>query len=582
MSEQKNLLLAILLVIGILFGFHYLYERPKLQEQDAVVKQSQTTSVQTHEASPHQINARKEEPLDRTTALGADKRVPIKTPRLAGSVNLKGGIIDDLKLLDYHESPDEKGPPITLLSPSSTKEGYLGKTGWTYVNKDDYTRFELPNEGDLWLAEAGSELTPEKPLTLTYTNGKGLIFERTISVDKEYMFKVEDRIVNTSGDALVVKHTSIIERHDVPVSAQSGFILHEGPIGVINSKLVELAYDKLTSTPKPRETFFTNVQRSWIGFTDKYWLTALLPQEGTLSSMSFYGQDSEKRFFTQVEGEAITLKASEEKTQTIHLFAGPKILSLLDHYEKELSVDKFDLAVDFGWFYFLTKPMLHFLQFLHVLLGNFGLAILVLTVIVKALFFPLANKSYRSMSRMRALAPQIEALKARYSDDRMKLNQAMMELYQKEKVNPMSGCLPMLIQAPVFFCLYKVLYVSLDMRHAPFYGWIQDLSAPDPTSIVNLFGLLPFQAPSFLQIGVWPIIMGLTMFIQQKLNPQPADKAQATVFLLMPLFMTFLFASFPAGLVIYWTWSNVLGILQQWIIMRLEAKRVAATPVKRK
>ncbi|MBX9977393.1 MAG: membrane protein insertase YidC [Alphaproteobacteria bacterium] len=575
MNEQKNLFLAIILVVGILFGFHYFYERPKAMEM-AEHTAATTVSQASSDAVPEVLVSKEADILDRATALSKSgvmgKRIAIKTDKVEGSINLVGGVIDDLKLTQYHETPDQTSPSVILLSPGQTKEGYLGTMSWMHVNKDDATRFPLPGADDLWHT-ASTELSKDKPIVLTYSNGVGQIFERTISIDDNYMFKIDDKIINKSSDALNVKHVSMIERHDIPVSSQSGFILHEGPIGVIDKKLHEIDYADLKTQPKSRETYFTGTKRSWIGFTDKYWLTALIPNPDKEATMSFVGDDTKKIYHVLAESGSYTLAPGAEQADFVYFFAGAKVLELLDKYDEQIGFDKFDLAVDFGWFYFLTKPMLYCLQFFQTLLGNFGLGILLLTVIMKGLFFPLANKSYRSMSRMRAFTPQIQALKERYGDDKMKLNQATMELYQKEKINPMSGCLPMIIQAPIFFCLYKVLYVSLDMRHAPFYGWIKDLSTPDPTSLVNLFGLLPFDPPSFLQIGAWPIIMGLTMFMQQRLNPQPADKAQATMFLIMPFFLTFVFAGFPAGLVIYWAWSNILGIAQQWMIMRMEAKR---------
>ena len=584
MNEQKNLLVAILLVVGILFGFHYFYEQPKLEEQQrlAVLAQehgassavtSETTVSDPHTTSPATRIDNRED------AIKLSKRVRIQTPALEGSINLMGGIIDDLRLTRYTETVDTKSNPIVLLSPKNLKEGYMGGTSWHPVKKDDTAHFSLPNSDDLWGIQEGDHaiLTPTTPVTLIYSNGKGQIFRRKITVDDKYMFTIEDSIDNKSEHLLTVVHRAMIERHDIPVSAQSGFILHEGAIGVINGKLSEVDYSDMSMTPKANKESFANTTRSWIGFTDKYWLTALIPTPKESTSLTFMGDDSKKEYYTLAESTPITLPVGGHHTHTIHFFAGAKELDLLDSYEAKIGFDKFDLAVDFGWFYFLTKPMLGFLQYLHTFLGNFGLGILALTVLMKVLFFPLANKSYRSMSRMRAFAPHIEALKAKYGEDRMKLNQAMMDLYKKHKINPVSGCLPMLIQAPVFFCLYKVLYVSLDMRHAPFYGWIQDLSAPDPTTLFNLFGLLAFTPPSFLHIGAWPLLMGLTMWLQQKLNPQPADKAQATMFMIMPLFMTFLFASFPAGLVIYWAWSNILGIIQQATIMKIESRRMASS-----
>lgn len=588
MNEQKNLVVAILLVVGILFGFHYFYEQPKLQEQQRLAEiakehAAKAPSTAAHTPSTAQNIGTQASAItpfqNRNDALNTSQRITIQTPTLEGSINLKGGVIDDLRLKNYKETADENSKPIILLSPKTTKEGYLGATHWRHVKTEDAAHFALPNADDVWIAEGGDAaiLTHEKPIILSYSNGKGQIFRRKITLDDKYMFTIEDSIDNKSDHALNIIHSAMIERHDIPVSAQSGFILHEGAIGVINGKLHEVDYSDMSMHPKPSKESFHDTKRSWIGFTDKYWLTALIPTPQQPSSMTFMGDDGKKEYYTLAESAAIGVPVGGQHTHTVHFFAGAKELDLLDHYEATIGFDKFDLAVDFGWFYFLTKPMLGFLQYLHTFLGNFGLGILALTVLMKVLFFPLANKSYRSMSRMRAFAPHIEALKAKYGDDRMKLNQAMMDLYKKHKINPVSGCLPMIIQAPVFFCLYKVLYVSLDMRHAPFYGWIHDLSAPDPTTLFNLFGMLSFTPPSFLHIGAWPILMGITMWLQQKLNPQPADKAQATMFMIMPLFMTFLFASFPAGLVIYWAWSNILGIIQQATIMKIEARRMASS-----
>lgn len=591
------------LVVGILFGFHYFYDRPKAIEDDArhkeqIAYQAEQEKLRAQSTPIGDTNAQNPTPStpargivpnplshadSRTTRDVAmakkDHRVVIKTPTLRGSINLKGGMIDDLTLIQYRTTTDENSPSVILLSPRETQEGYVGVSGWRPTAVD--VGSDIPDLDTLWHVKTESDavhnviLTPESPVTLTYTNAQGHVFTRKISVDQKYMFHIEDTVENGSATPLSIQHISMIERHDIPVSAQSGFILHEGPIGVVNGKLHEVDYDEMSFTPKMQQQRFDNVKKSWIGFTDKYWLTALIPNPTDTVNYAFLGDDAAKIFYTVVESKPDLLQTKQSVSHSVNFFAGAKILELLDAYEAQIGFDKFDLAVDFGWFYFLTKPMLGFLQFLHKHVGNFGLGILILTVLMKLLFFPLANKSYRSMSRMRAFAPQIEALKQRHGDDRTKLNQAMMELYQKHKINPVSGCLPMLIQAPVFFCLYKVLYVSLDMRQAPFYGWIQDLSIPDPTSLLNIFGLLPFDPPAFLHIGAWPILMGITMFLQQKMNPQPADKTQAMMFMIMPLFMTFLFASFPAGLVIYWAWSNVLGIAQQYMIMRMESNRMA-------
>ncbi len=567
MNEQRNLFVAILLVVGILFGFQYFYERPKTLEQQKSFETAQ--KLESEKPAAPTLGGSSEQ--SREEALQSSARVAIDTPKIKGSINLRGAMIDDLSLLEYRETTDPSSKPVVLLTPDTVKTAYFGSFDWSFVGKEDQ-KLKLPGKDTVWQA-SGQTLSVGSPVTLTYTHGDGLIFERVIEIDENYMFKITDKIVNRTKETITLKHRTMVERHGAAVSSQGGFILHEGAIGVIGSKLHEVDYEDLKEQTKPQETYFEGVQKSWIGFTDKYWLTAIIPDVAKQTNLSFVGNHDKKIYAVIADSQPMQVASGSESSITNHVYAGAKILELLDMYEAKLGFDKFDLAIDFGWFYFLTKPLHYALKIMNGWVGNFGIAILIITILMKVLFFPLANKSYRSMSRMRSMQPKIQAIQERYAGDRMKLNQAMMELYQKEKINPMSGCLPMIIQAPIFFCLYKVLYVSLEMRHAPFYGWVHDLSAPDPTSILNLFGLLPFHAPDFAHIGAWPIIMGVTMWLQQKLNPQPADKAQAMMFMIMPLFLTFLFATFPAGLVIYWTWSNILGIIQQWTIMRMEANR---------
>jgi YidC/Oxa1 family membrane protein insertase len=566
MNDQKNLILAISLAVMILLGFNYFYERPK---HDVMARQAeQTKQAEASKASP----VEKAAPAPKTLvplqeALQMSPRLKIETNRLKGSINLKGCSLDDLLLLDYHETVDKSSPPITLLSPQGAKGAYFADFGW--VGKD--SNLKLPSSETIWKTSS-SVLTQDSPVVLEWDNGEGLKFQRTVAVDDQYMFTITDRVINTKDMVMSLSSRATINRLDTP-QVGGYMILHEGPLGVLNGKLTELTYAKILEKGQVEEMS----TGGWIGITDKYWLVALIPNQKTSQKTIFNGKtiNGNDSYQTVVEGPMIDVKPGETVETQHHLFAGAKILRVLDDYEPKLGIQNFDLAVDFGWFYFLTKPLFYVLEYLHLLLGNFGLAILALTVLVKLVFFPLANKSYRSMSHMKLVQPKIEALKKRFSDDKLRMNQELMELYKKEKINPLAGCLPILIQAPVFFCLYKVMFVSLEMRHAPFYGWIKDLSAADPTTIFNLFGLLPFTPPSFFMIGAWPLIMGLTMYVQQKLNPQPADPAQAKAFMLMPLFLTFLLASFPAGLVIYWAWNNVLSMAQQWMIMRLEEKRAA-------
>jgi YidC/Oxa1 family membrane protein insertase len=408
-------------------------------------------------------------------------------------------------------------------------------------------------------------LTATEPVDFRWDNGQGLIFTKRISLDENFMFTIERSVENASGEAVTLYPYGLITRWPTP-DIMGFFILHEGPIGVLDGTLKEIDYSTLQGGEAQR----FDSTGGWLGFTDKYWLGALIPDQAETIEANFRHtlRQGEDRYQVDYLGQARVIPAGGQATVTDRVFAGAKEVNLLDTYSERYGIPLFDRAVDFGWFYFLTKPMFHVLTWLYAILGNYGLAILALTLIVKILFYPLANKSYRSMSQMKKLQPEMVKLRERYENDKQKMQQELMALYKREKVNPLAGCLPILIQIPVFFALYKVLFVSIEMRHAPFFGWIQDLSAPDPTSLFNLFGLLPFDPPSFLMIGIWPLLMGVTMFLQFKLNPQPADPIQAKVMMFLPLMFIFLFATFPAGLVIYWTWNNVLSIAQQWLIMK--------------
>jgi YidC/Oxa1 family membrane protein insertase len=386
-----------------------------------------------------------------------------------------------------------------------------------------------------------------------------------VAVDENYMFTVTQRVENTGGEAVTLHPYALVSRHGTPQTS-GFFILHEGPIGVFDNTLREVDYDEL----REEGVISQATTGGWIGITDKYWLAAVIPDQNDPVEARFVHQRSDNIdiYQTDFTGGAVAIGPGETVESTSRIFAGAKRAQLLDHYAQTYNIAHFDRAIDFGWFYFLTKPLFYFLIYIQRYVGNFGIAILVLTVVIKLLFFPLANKSYKAMSQMRRLQPEMLKLRERFGDDKMRLNQEMMALYKREKVSPASGCLPMLIQIPVFFALYKVLFVTIEMRHAPFFGWINDLSAPDPTSIFNLFGLIPVDLPQFLIIGAWPLIMGVTMYLQQKLNPQPPDPMQAKIFMMLPVIFTFMLAQFPAGLVIYWTWNNVLSIIQQWVIMR--------------
>ena len=497
----------------------------------------------------------------RATILKNNPRVVIRSPRLHGSLSLVGGRIDDLTLSDYHEELDKTSPPIVLLSPSGAADAYFADYGWVGEG------ITLPTSKTLWSASAAT-LSAEKPVTLSWDNGQGLTFKRTYAIDENYMFTITQSVVNKSGAPVTLHPYALMSRHGTP-NVTGFYILHEGLLGVFDETLKEVDYSDMQETNSVKN----DTTGGWLGITDKYWLVALIPDQKTPVTTRFtYRNDNNlEKYQADFLGSPVTIAAGASGGVTSHLFTGAKEVKLLDRYETEFSIPRFDLAIDFGLFYFLTKPIFYTLIYIHEHVANFGVAILLLTVLIKLLFFPLANKSYTSMSKMKKLQPEMIKLRERFGEDKAKLNQEMMALYKREKANPASGCLPMLVQIPVFFSLYKVLFVTIEMRHAPFFGWIKDLSVPDPTDLFNLFGLIDWDPSSVLPqamlIGVWPLIMGITMFLQQKLNPQPADPVQAKVFMFLPIMFTFLLARFPAGLVIYWAWNNTLSIIQQKIIM---------------
>lgn len=563
MNDQKNLLYFIIIFMAVMAGWYYFYETPKLKQVTEQPAQQSQVQKDTASVAPVQPTLpQKQEPAaNREAAISETKRVTVNTPSIKGSINLTGALIDDVVLKKYHKTTNPKSENIVLFEPQQAPHPYFAEFGWTAVGES----LNLPNNSSVWEADK-EELTPNSgPVTLKWDNGQGLQFIKKISVDQDYLFTIEQSVVNNSKAQIRLFSYAKIRREGTP-PVQGYMILHEGPIGYIGDKLKEYDYTDLQKKQEIRE----NSTGGWIGITDKYWLSALIPDQKNKEEFYFSDQKagSQNNYVTGYFGEPTLIEPGHSAQTTTHLFAGAKVLSILDGYEEKLGVKHFDLAVDFGWFYFITKPLFYLLEILYDWLGNFGLAIMALTVLIKILFFPLANKSYRSMARMKALQPKIESLKERFKDDKMRLNQEMMNLYKKEKVNPAAGCLPLIIQIPVFFALYKVFFVTIEMRQAPFYGWITDLSAPDPTSVFNLFGLIPWHLPEMLHIGILPILMGLSMWVQQKLNPAPADPIQQKMFLVMPIVLTVMLAQFPAGLVLYWTWNNILSIAQQWIIMK--------------
>jgi YidC/Oxa1 family membrane protein insertase len=566
--EQRNLLLAIVLSVVILIGFQFVFERlhPTPPAPPGGTTATAPATSATHApppaagstATPGAAPAARA-PESREEAMAEQPRVKIDTPRLHGSISLIGGRFDDLTLANYHETVDPKSPEVVLLSPPGTEAPYLAEFGWVAGTAG----VKVPGPKTRWTA-SGGPLTPTSPVTLTWDNGAGLVFTRTISVDKNYMFTVHDAVQNNSGAAVTLFPYGLVSRTGTPHVA-GYYILFEGLIGYLDGAVHEVKYSSLT----PDKPIDYDSKGGWLGFTDKYWLTALVPSasEPIKARFTHSLDGGVERYQTDFRGAEVTVPPNGTAAASSRFFAGAKEFNLLEAYSAA-GVPLFEYAIDFGWFWFLTKPIFRVLQFFYEHIGNFGIAILLLTLCVKLLFFPLANKSYKAMSKMKLLAPEMQKLRERFPDDKARQQQEMMALYKRVGANPLAGCLPIVIQIPVFFALYKVLFVTIEMRHAPFYGWIHDLSAPDPTSFVNLFGLLPFAPPALLMIGAWPLIMGVTMFLQQKLNPQPVDPVQAKMFMLLPIVFTYMLSAFPAGLVIYWAWNNLLSIGQQWAIMR--------------
>jgi len=575
--ENKNVLIAIVLSAAIIILWTVFVQGPMMEKQQATqqaqLEAQQAQQPQQPAAQPTQQDGGRTV-VSREEALAQSARVSIDNPRLKGSINLKGARLDDLVLKDYRETVEPTSPNIVLLSPRETQHGYYADIGWFSEAKD----IKLPDKDTVWQAD-NTALAPGKPATLTWDNGQGLAFARRFEVDADYMFTVTDTVTNASGQPVEIAPYGRVVRYGTPKDASQTYVLHEGPIGVFDETLQEHSYGSVRDEGEDGAKYTYPSTGGWMGISDKYWLVSQIPpQDEALTGNMFYDPKSD---FYQVEFASAKqqVPAGGSATRTQHLFAGAKVVNMLDDYAEKLTLPLFDRAVDFGWFFFLTKPLFIILDTIFRFVGNFGVAILCLTVLVKLAMFPLANKSYRSMSKMKILGPKMQELKEKYGDDRAKLNQEMMAMYKREKVNPAAGCLPIVVQIPVFYALYKVIFVTIEMRHAPFFGWIQDLSAPDPTSILNLFGLIPwdyhvlFAIPllgaliHFLSIGVWPLIMGFTMWLQMRLNPTPPDPVQARIFALMPIIFTFMLAPFSAGLVIYWAWNNTLSIAQQKLIM---------------
>ncbi|MGL5165766.1 MAG: membrane protein insertase YidC [Afipia sp.] len=595
MIENRNTILAVILSGLVLIAWQYFYNIPTMERQRAAQqvelaqKQAagQTTPTPANpSATPSPSGTPSQTPIpgapataapvqSRSTVIAAGPRVKIDTPSISGSIALTGGRIDDVALVKYRETVDPKSPAIELFSPSGTKEPFYAEFGFVPAAG---AATKMPDKDTVWKQEGANALTPATPVTLTWNNGQGLTFKRTISIDDKYLFTIKDDVSNVGDAPVTVYPFGLISRHGTP-HVSGYYILHEGLIGVLGDQgLQEYGYKKIDDA-KAVEFKVTN---AWLGITDKYWAGTLLPSPKANVQARFSSNlvGTLRTYQTDYLLDPLTVAIGGTATTSTSLFAGAKESATVDAYDKQLSLNKFDRLIDWGWFYFITKPMFWAIDWFFHIFGNFGIAILAVTVLVKLVFFPLANKSYASMAKMKAVQPQLAALKDKYPDDKMKQQQEMMEIYKKEKINPIAGCLPILIQIPVFFSLYKVLFVTIEMRHAPFFGWIKDLSAPDPTNLFNLFGLFAFdptQLPVlgyYLHLGIWPIIMGITMWFQMKLNPTPPDPTQKMIFDWMPLIFTFMLAGFPAGLVIYWAWNNLLSVLQQSYIMKKNGAKI--------
>jgi YidC/Oxa1 family membrane protein insertase len=606
MNDSRNTILAVILSGLVLIAWQYFYNIPQMERQRAqsqtqaelakTASQPATTagSSTTPSGAPGADNTPAQTPstpatangpvVNRDAALEANPRVKIDTPSVTGSISLKGARIDDLSLVKFRDTVDPNSPAIVLYSPSGTASPYYAEFGWVPAAGSSV---RLPDQNTMWTQEGSGSLTPTTPITLKYDNGEGLTFRRTISVDDRYLFTIKDEVSNVGSGPVTLYPFALISRHGTP-QVSGYYILHEGLIGYLGDHgLQQYSYKKIDD----EKTVSFKAIDGWLGITDKYWASALLPDTKAQLQARFSSNlvGGVRTYQTDYLQDPQTIAIGGTGGVSTRLFAGAKEASVVGinfpvwgfgGYNRDLSLNHFDLLIDWGWFYFITKPMFLGLDFFYRLFGNFGISILLVTVIVKLLFFPLANKSYASLAKMKSVQPQLQALKERYPDDKVKQQQEMMEIYKKEKINPIAGCLPVALQIPVFFSLYKVLFVTIEMRHAPFFGWIKDLSAPDPTNLFNLFGLIPVdptQLPVFghyLALGVWPIIMGITMWFQMKLNPQQPDPTQQMIFSWMPLIFTFMLAGFPAGLVIYWAWNNLLSVLQQSFIMRRNGVKV--------
>ena len=554
--ENKNVFIAIALSMSVLLFWSAFFPPPEPMKKNVTTQIKEKNNLVENNILPNINETLEDKSISRDQSIAKNKRIKIENKNIEGTLLLKGGVIDDVSFKS-HKKDIKSGENVVFLNPKDTKDGYYVETGWTSIGN----KIDVPNLNSEWSLIGNNSLTPNNPVILEWKNKNGIIFRKKIEIDEKYLFNITQEIQNNSSQSIDLYPYAQITRNKVPDDIQNFYISHEGFIGVFDEELKEDDYDDIKEKKIVREA-----NDGWLGITDKYWIAAIVPEKGENFKSTFLYKNAYKANY--ILNNPKTISPSSSQKNSVRLFVAAKEVETIDAYAENEKIEKFDLVIDWGWFYFFTKPLFFVIDYLFKLSGNFGIAIVLITLAIRLIFFPLANYSFRSMAKMKALQPEMVRLKDIHKDDKVKLQQEMMALYKKEKVNPASGCLPVLIQIPFFFAIYKMLFISLEMRHQPFFGWIKDLSAQDPTTIFNAFGLIPWDPPSFLIIGIWPILMGLTMWVQQKLNPAPADPIQAKIFAFFPLFLTIILASFPSGLVVYWTVNNILTIAQQWVIMK--------------
>jgi YidC/Oxa1 family membrane protein insertase len=556
--DNKNVFVAIALSMSVLLFWSAFFETPKSNIENETNNQIQNKTDDSLSPSANQtpsigqLNIKKA--ISREESINKSERIKIENGNIIGSISLEGGLIDDISF-KKHKQKIDNNKNIEFLNPAQSENGFYVESGWASIGN----KIKVPTKVSKWKVEGNNILTNTSPITLKWNNKEGIVFKKKIELDEKYLFKITQEIQNNSSNNIELYPYAQITRNKIPDDIQNFYISHEGFIGVFDDELKEDDYDDIKDNKIVRET-----NEGWLGITDKYWMTVLVPEKEKNFKSTLQYSDGFKANY--IINEPVIIPGSSRGSNSLKLFVAAKEVETIDNYAANQKINKLDLVIDWGWFYFFTKPLFFVIDYLFKISGNFGIAIVLITLAIRALFFPLANFSFRSMAKMKAVTPEMQRLKELHKDDKVKLQQEMMALYRKEKINPASGCLPVLIQIPFFFAIYKMLFISLEMRHQPFFGWIKDLSAADPTSIFNLFGLIPWDPPSFMIIGIWPILMGASMWVQQKLNPAPADPIQAKIFAFFPLFLTIILASFPSGLVVYWTVNNILTIAQQYVI----------------